>query len=76
MGGSWAWRKSSASDGGDSQCVETAWTGETVLVRDSARSRGAVLAFRPDAWAAFLVLVTRPERAAEPRDPQIGRAHV
>ncbi|MBM7171725.1 DUF397 domain-containing protein [Streptomyces sp. G44] len=33
MGSSWTWRKSSASDGPEGACVETAWTGETVLVR-------------------------------------------
>ncbi|MFK4064575.1 DUF397 domain-containing protein [Streptomyces sp. NPDC029674] len=56
MGSSWTWRKSSASDTQDESCVETAWTGESVLVRDSTRPQGAVLVFRPYAWSAFLVL--------------------
>ncbi|MFF8655973.1 DUF397 domain-containing protein [Streptomyces huasconensis] len=64
MGSSWTWRKSSASDGPEGACVETAWTGETVLVRDSKQRRGAVLAFRPEAWTAFLVLAAVPAPAA------------
>ncbi len=64
MGGLWTWRKSSASDGAEGTCVETAWTGETVLVRDSKQRRGAVLAFRPEAWTAFLVLAADPASAA------------
>ncbi|MFH8606293.1 DUF397 domain-containing protein [Streptomyces sp. NPDC018029] len=50
----WAWRKSSASGSANDECVEIAWTGRTVLVRDSARPRGAVVAVGPDAWDAFL----------------------
>ncbi|WP_447037342.1 DUF397 domain-containing protein [Streptomyces sp. DSM 118878] len=73
MGSSWTWRKSSVSDGGEGQCVETAWTGETVLVRDSARRRGGVLAFTPQAWTAFLGLVARPSSAARPRDESAVR---
>ncbi len=67
MGSSWTWRKSSASDGPDTSCVETAWTGETVLVRDSKQRRGPVLTFRPEAWTAFLVLVSGPAPDAVPR---------
>ncbi|WPO73820.1 DUF397 domain-containing protein [Streptomyces sp. KN37] len=66
MGSSWTWRKSSASDGADDTCVETAWTGEAVLVRDSKQRRGAVLTFRPEAWTAFLVLASGPAPAAVP----------
>ncbi|MGD1225221.1 MULTISPECIES: DUF397 domain-containing protein [Streptomyces] len=54
MGGSWSWRKSSASGGGDNDCVEVAWTGEAVLVRDSRTPRGSVLVFDPAAWRTFL----------------------
>ncbi|MEU1150579.1 DUF397 domain-containing protein [Streptomyces sp. NPDC005863] len=54
MGSTWAWRKSSASGGASDDCVEIAWTGETVLIRDSARPRGAVLAVDPAAWTAFV----------------------
>ncbi|WP_037766350.1 DUF397 domain-containing protein [Streptomyces sp. 142MFCol3.1] len=54
MGGSWSWRKSSASTGGNGDCVEIAWTGETVLVRDSKNGRGPVVAFGPAVWEGFL----------------------
>ncbi|MEU5346471.1 MULTISPECIES: DUF397 domain-containing protein [unclassified Streptomyces] len=64
VGGSWAWRKSSASQGADTNCVEVAWTGEAVLVRDSVRSRGRVVALGPTAWCAFLDLMATPS----PRD--------
>ncbi|MEV7191176.1 DUF397 domain-containing protein [Streptomyces sp. NPDC093510] len=61
MGGSWTWRKSSASDGPGGACLEAAWTGESVLVRDSTRRRGPVLVFGPRAWSAFLALAGAPE---------------
>ncbi|MEU1194823.1 DUF397 domain-containing protein [Streptomyces sp. NPDC005813] len=54
MGGSWSWRKSSASGEGGNDCVEVAWTGEAVLVRDSRAPRGPVLVFAPAAWRTFL----------------------
>ncbi|MDX2701453.1 DUF397 domain-containing protein [Streptomyces sp. PA03-6a] len=50
----WSWRKSSASDSIGSQCVEVAWTGAAVLVRDSKDRQGPVLTFTPDAWRTFL----------------------
>ncbi|MEU5772143.1 DUF397 domain-containing protein [Streptomyces venezuelae] len=56
MGGSWTWRKSSASDGSSGNCLEVARIGESVRVRDSTRPRGAVLVFGPEAWSAFLTL--------------------
>lgn len=61
MGGSWTWRKSSASDGGAGTCLEIAWTGESVRVRDSTRRWGAVLVFGPEAWSAFLTLTGTTE---------------
>ncbi|ATL27670.1 DUF397 domain-containing protein [Streptomyces formicae] len=69
MGSTWAWRKSSASGAQDNDCVEIAWTGKTVLVRDSARTRGAVLAVGPDAWGAFLSSFACPS----PRDVTSAR---
>ncbi|QEU97648.1 DUF397 domain-containing protein [Streptomyces kanamyceticus] len=66
MGGSWTWRKSSASDGGSGTCVETAWTGESVLVRDSTRREGAELVLGPEAWSAFLTLAARPPAQDSP----------
>ncbi|MFF1376718.1 DUF397 domain-containing protein [Streptomyces sp. NPDC058308] len=60
MADTWAWRKSSRSGAAGNECVEIAWTGKTVLIRDSARTRGAVLAVGPDTWVAFLSSVDRP----------------
>ncbi|MCI3269759.1 DUF397 domain-containing protein [Streptomyces cylindrosporus] len=58
MGGSWSWRKGSTSTGGDKDCVEVAWTGRTVLVRDSKNRPGPVVAFTPAAWEGFLGTVS------------------
>ncbi|MEV5526096.1 DUF397 domain-containing protein [Streptomyces prunicolor] len=58
MGGSWSWRKSSAS-GGSGECVEVAWTGESVLVRDSNAPLGGVVALAPDTWREFVRSLTR-----------------
>lgn len=60
MGSTWAWRKSSASGAADDECVEIAWAGTTVLIRDTARRRGPVVVVGPDAWTAFLSSVTGP----------------
>ncbi|WOX09582.1 DUF397 domain-containing protein [Streptomyces sp. N50] len=68
MGGSWSWRKSRASGGGGAECVEVAWTGETVLVRDSRDPQGAVVTFAPHAWVEFVHSVTRP--ASPPSEPK------
>ncbi|MEV0257180.1 DUF397 domain-containing protein [Streptomyces sp. NPDC050732] len=72
MGGSWTWRKSSASDGSSGTCVEIAWTGDAVLVRDSVCPRGSVLAFRPQAWTAFVgrLAGTPPDTRRGPRDDE------
>lgn len=52
------WRKSSAS--ADAQdCVEVACAGTSVLVRDSGKAPGAVLAFTPAQWSAFVKRVRR-----------------
>ncbi|GAB3476351.1 DUF397 domain-containing protein [Amycolatopsis cihanbeyliensis] len=51
------WRKSSYSDGEDtdqSACVEVAFAGNRVGVRDSKRPAGAPLSFPADAWSHFL----------------------
>ncbi|SOD64881.1 protein of unknown function [Streptomyces zhaozhouensis] len=49
------WRKSSYSDGGDSNCVEVADGRPGVVpVRDSTRARGPVLHFGTAAWRSFL----------------------
>jgi predicted secreted Zn-dependent protease len=46
------WRRSSHCS--DSSCVEVAWIGEDVLVRDSKDPSGPVLGFSRRQWAAFL----------------------
>ena len=53
------WIKSSYSGGQGGNCVETASTLGTVLVRDSKDSEGAVLAFGREAWLAFAGRVKR-----------------
>ena len=47
------WIKSSLSFS-NSNCVEVADGGSTVLVRDSKNPGGPVLRFTPDEWSAFL----------------------
>jgi hypothetical protein len=47
------WRKSTYSDGSGGNCVETASTDGTVLIRDTANRDGGTLAFTADAWEKF-----------------------
>jgi hypothetical protein len=48
------WRKSSRSGGGnDNACVEVAFAGGAVGVRDSKDSGGTPLVFSPNAWRTF-----------------------
>ena len=49
-----AWRKSSRSSGGDSNCVEVAPLDQRMAVRDSKRPHGPVLVVPADAWRAFV----------------------
>jgi hypothetical protein len=46
------WRKSSRS--GATNCVEVAFAGPAVAVRDSKNADGPVLIFSTDGWTAFL----------------------
>jgi hypothetical protein len=49
------WRKSSRSNGGNNgACVEVAFTGPVVAVRDSKNPAAGLLAFPESGWAAFL----------------------
>jgi hypothetical protein len=48
------WRKSTASGGGGSNCVEVAAVDGSVLVRSSRDPLGSVLSFSCHQWAAFL----------------------
>lgn len=48
------WRKSSRSNGGtNSACVEVAFAGPAVAVRDSKRPAAEILAFPATGWAQF-----------------------
>ncbi len=47
------WTKSTRSSGSDN-CVEVAGLPDGVAVRDSKDPHGAVLAFTPSEWTAFL----------------------
>jgi hypothetical protein len=55
-----AWRKSSYSDGGASNCLEVADNHPGIVpVRDSKQSDGPVLVFSANPWASFLTYVTK-----------------
>ena len=49
-----SWRKSSRSGPYSDNCVEVAFAGGGVAVRDSKDPAGAVLLFTPAEWAAFV----------------------
>jgi hypothetical protein len=48
------WRKSSRSGPYSDNCVEVAFAGGGVAVRDSKDPAGAVLLFAADEWASFV----------------------
>ncbi|WP_108999649.1 DUF397 domain-containing protein [Streptomyces rishiriensis] len=48
------WFKSSFSGGSGTECVECARSGAAILVRDSKREDGPVLAIRHLAWQFFV----------------------
>jgi len=49
-----AWRKSSRSGPYSDNCVEVAFVGGAVALRDSKNPHGAVLLFTPEEWLAFV----------------------
>ena len=54
------WRTSSRS-GANGQCVQVAFLGQRVAVRDSKNPDGAVLLFTPDEWKTFTNGLQRDE---------------
>jgi len=48
------WRKSSRSGPNCDNCVEVAFVGPAIAVRDSKNPTGPALIFTPDEWDAFL----------------------
>lgn len=52
--GSAAWRKSTRSGPYSDNCVEVAFVGAAVALRDSKDKTGPVLGFGPAEWQAFL----------------------
>lgn len=48
------WRKSTRSSPSCDNCVEVAFVGGAVAVRDSKNRDGGVLIFTPDEWDAFV----------------------
>ncbi|WP_322741095.1 DUF397 domain-containing protein [Streptomyces hygroscopicus] len=54
------WWKSSHSQGDTATCLEVAFVGARVLVRDSKRRDGPVLVFRRTAWCGLLAGLENP----------------
>lgn len=48
------WRKSSRSGDNGGQCVEVAFVGEAVAMRDSKNPTGPALVFTPGEFSAFV----------------------
>jgi hypothetical protein len=66
------WRKSTLS--GSNGCIEVAFVGAQVAIRQSKDPSGPVLTFSPTEWEAFLAGVRRGEfdAPARPAQPSIG----
>ena len=62
-----AWRKSARS--GSNGCVEIAFLGGQIAVRDSKDRSGPVLTFAPTEWEAFLAGVRHGEFDAPANQP-------
>lgn len=48
------WQKSSRSGPFTDNCVEVAFVGDVIVVRDSKSPQGPVLIFTPNEWDAFV----------------------
>jgi hypothetical protein len=64
-----AWRKSSFS--GTNGCIEVAFVGEQVAIRDSKDRSGPVLTFSSTEWEAFLAGARRGEFDEPARSAQL-----
>ncbi|MFD0855541.1 DUF397 domain-containing protein [Actinomadura adrarensis] len=53
-GAALTWRKSSASDSAEGNCVEVAVEGRSVLVRDSRKPAGGMLVLGSPEWRTLL----------------------
>jgi hypothetical protein len=54
VGGSWTWRKSSHSGDPGDACVEVAWTGPLVHIRDTKHPDSPTLTVPRRAWQTLL----------------------
>jgi Domain of unknown function (DUF397) len=62
------WRKSTRSGGGnDSNCVEVAYLGDAIAVRDSRQPAGPVLTFNRAHWSTFIAAAKGNEFGTAPR---------
>ncbi|MGW6140979.1 DUF397 domain-containing protein [Streptomyces sp. NPDC055140] len=52
-----AWFKSSYSGGNETECVETAFVGDSAGIRDSKRPQGHQVLVHSGVWAEFVVAV-------------------
>ncbi|MFI0979642.1 DUF397 domain-containing protein [Streptomyces sp. NPDC021093] len=64
-GGAWEWFKSSYSGGNETECVETAFAGDSAAVRDSKSPGGPLIAVRCAAWGEFVRAVRRGDLSPE-----------
>jgi hypothetical protein len=48
------WRASTRSDAGSENCVEVAFVGGAIAVRDSKNPQKGTLIFTPEEWDAFV----------------------
>jgi hypothetical protein len=48
------WRRSNRSATGSENCVEVAFVGGAIVVREAGNPAGPVLLFTPDEWDAFV----------------------
>lgn len=49
-----SWRKSTRSGPYSDNCVEVAFVGGAIALRDSKNPAGAILLFTPEEWLAFV----------------------